>query len=61
MDLSWEDWEQFIQELEQEDSLKQKEEVYKISINMIGRHTGTGKRRGTREARMPTKVLWIRR
>lgn len=26
-----------------------------------GRHTGTGKRRGTREARMPTKVLWIRR
>merc|ERR1712186_217971 len=26
-----------------------------------GRHTGTGKRRGTREARMPTKVLWMRR
>merc|ERR1719324_489834 len=26
-----------------------------------GRHTGTGKRRGTAEARMPTKVLWIRR
>lgn len=26
-----------------------------------GRHTGYGKRRGTREARMPTKVLWIRR
>lgn len=26
-----------------------------------GRHMGTGKRRGTREARMPTKVLWIRR
>jgi len=26
-----------------------------------GRHTGTGKRRGTREARMPTKILWIRR
>ena len=25
-----------------------------------GRHTGTGKRRGTREARMPTKVLWMR-
>merc|ERR1719160_1304582 len=22
---------------------------------------GTGKRRGTREARMPTKVLWMRR
>ena len=26
-----------------------------------GRHTGLGKRRGTREARMPEKVLWIRR
>ena len=26
-----------------------------------GRHTGPGKRRGTREARMPTKILWIRR
>merc|ERR1711906_64261 len=26
-----------------------------------GRHTGVGKRRGTREARMPTKVLWVRR
>jgi large subunit ribosomal protein L19e len=26
-----------------------------------GRHMGPGKRRGTREARMPTKVLWIRR
>merc|ERR1719350_2022421 len=26
-----------------------------------GRHTGIGKRRGTREARMPTKVLWMRR
>ena len=26
-----------------------------------GRHTGTGKRRGTREARYPTKILWIRR
>merc|ERR1711924_41228 len=28
---------------------------------MGGRHTGAGKRRGTREARMPTKVLWVRR
>merc|ERR1712084_125023 len=28
---------------------------------MGGRHTGIGKRRGTREARMPTKVLWMRR
>merc|ERR1712039_504605 len=26
-----------------------------------GRHIGIGKRRGTREARMPTKVLWMRR
>ena len=26
-----------------------------------GRHSGTGKRKGTRETRMPTKVLWIRR
>eukprot|EP00933_Yihiella_yeosuensis_P022633 TRINITY_DN177_c0_g1_i1.p1 TRINITY_DN177_c0_g1~~TRINITY_DN177_c0_g1_i1.p1 ORF type:complete len:178 (-),score=47.82 TRINITY_DN177_c0_g1_i1:106-639(-) len=26
-----------------------------------GRHTGIGKRKGTREARMPTKVLWMRR
>eukprot|EP00892_Ulva_mutabilis_P000126 jgi/Ulvmu1/10113/UM006_0064.1 len=26
-----------------------------------GRHTGYGKRRGTKEARMPTKVLWMRR
>merc|ERR1712242_157589 len=26
-----------------------------------GRHTGVGKRRGGREARLPTKVLWMRR
>merc|ERR1711918_150205 len=26
-----------------------------------GRHTGTGKRRGTRNARLPMKVLWMRR
>jgi len=26
-----------------------------------GRHTGFGKRRGTREARLPTKLLWMRR
>ncbi len=26
-----------------------------------GRHTGHGKRLGTREARLPTKVLWVRR
>jgi len=26
-----------------------------------GRHTGHGKRRGAKEARMPVKILWIRR
>lgn len=26
-----------------------------------GRHMGVGKRRGTRDARMPAKVLWMRR
>jgi len=26
-----------------------------------GRHTGTGKRRGTREARFPGKTLWVRK
>merc|ERR1719321_2119497 len=26
-----------------------------------GRHTGLGKRKGTKEARMPTKLLWMRR
>ncbi|KNC75228.1 60S ribosomal protein L19 [Sphaeroforma arctica JP610] len=26
-----------------------------------GRHSGVGKRKGTRDARLPTKVLWIRR
>jgi len=26
-----------------------------------GRHRGYGKRKGTKEARMPTKVLWVRR
>ncbi|KAJ2158277.1 60S ribosomal protein L19B [Coemansia sp. RSA 552] len=27
----------------------------------LGRHTGIGKRKGTKEARMPTSVLWMRR
>merc|ERR1719480_566733 len=27
----------------------------------LGRHMGLGKRRGTQEARMPRKVLWMRR
>ncbi|MCO5568728.1 hypothetical protein L7F22_022427 [Adiantum nelumboides] len=26
-----------------------------------GRHSGYGKRRGTREARLPSKILWLRR
>jgi len=26
-----------------------------------GRHTGTGKRRGSSNARLPTKIIWIRR
>ena len=26
-----------------------------------GRHTGLGSRKGTKEARMPVKVMWIRR
>jgi large subunit ribosomal protein L19e len=26
-----------------------------------GRHSGPGKRKGTREARLPTKIIWIRR
>jgi len=30
-------------------------------LNYIGRHNGPGKRKGTRNARMPSKVLWMRR
>ncbi|KAI9205817.1 60S ribosomal protein L19 [Polychytrium aggregatum] len=33
----------------------------KLAAKRLGRHTGTGKRRGTAEARMPTAVLWMRR
>merc|ERR1712127_1064357 len=32
-----------------------------LAAKRLGRHTGYGKRRGTREARLPTKVLWLRR
>merc|ERR1719231_1981998 len=32
-----------------------------LAAKRKGRHTGTGKRKGTREARLPTKVLWTRR
>ncbi|KFK32186.1 hypothetical protein AALP_AA6G208700 [Arabis alpina] len=34
--------------------------VLKIA-KMKGRHSGYGKRKGTREARLPTKILWMRR
>merc|ERR1712146_44169 len=33
----------------------------RLAAKKLGRHTGFGKRRGTKEARMPTKVLWMRR
>jgi large subunit ribosomal protein L19e len=33
----------------------------RLAAKRKGRHTGLGKRKGTREARMPSKVLWIRR
>lgn len=32
-----------------------------LAAKRKGRHTGTGKRRGTKEARMPTHVVWMRR
>jgi large subunit ribosomal protein L19e len=32
-----------------------------LAAKRKGRHTGMGKRKGTAEARMPTKVLWMRR
>ncbi|EPQ28896.1 uncharacterized protein PFL1_03697 [Pseudozyma flocculosa PF-1] len=32
-----------------------------LAAKRVGRHTGTGKRKGTAEARMPTKVMWMRR
>jgi large subunit ribosomal protein L19e len=32
-----------------------------LAAKRKGRHTGQGKRKGTAEARMPTKVLWMRR
>jgi large subunit ribosomal protein L19e len=33
----------------------------KLEAKRKGRHSGTGKRHGTRDARMPQKVLWMRR
>ena len=32
-----------------------------LAAKRKGRHTGVGKRQGTAEARMPTKVQWMRR
>ena len=32
-----------------------------LAAKRKGRHTGPGKRKGTADARMPTKVLWMRR
>merc|ERR1711871_1315394 len=33
----------------------------RLEAKRKGRHTGYGKRRGTKDARMPQKVLWMRR
>eukprot|EP01123_Difflugia_compressa_P013965 TRINITY_DN681_c0_g1_i2.p1 TRINITY_DN681_c0_g1~~TRINITY_DN681_c0_g1_i2.p1 ORF type:complete len:193 (-),score=29.24 TRINITY_DN681_c0_g1_i2:66-644(-) len=33
----------------------------RLEAKRKGRHSGFGKRKGTRNARMPTKVLWIKR
>lgn len=33
----------------------------RVQEKRLGRHTGHGKRRGTANARMPFKVLWMRR
>ena len=35
--------------------------IKKLEEKRKGRHSGKGKRRGTANARMPEKVLWIRR
>ena len=32
-----------------------------LAAKRKGNHSGAGKRRGTAEARMPTKILWVRR
>jgi len=33
----------------------------RLAAKRKGRHTGTGKRHGTRNARFPTKIMWMRR
>ena len=32
-----------------------------LAAKRKGRHTGTGKRKGTADARMPVKIMWMRR
>ena len=64
MVLSWEDKYTCTLDQECKDIMKPKERVNKVcllNILIIGRHTGHGKRRGTKDARMPQKVLWMRR
>ena len=34
---------------------------FQLEAKRKGRHTGVGKRRGTREARLGSKILWMRR
>ena len=34
---------------------------FQLDAKRKGRHTGVGKRRGTREARLGSKILWMRR
>merc|ERR1711977_268197 len=33
----------------------------KLEAKRKGRHTGTGKRKGTKDARLPTALIWMRR
>ncbi|CAE7274586.1 RPL19B, partial [Symbiodinium sp. KB8] len=33
----------------------------RLAAKQKGRHTGHGKRKGTRDARLPMKVIWVRR
>jgi len=33
----------------------------RLAAKRKGRHMGTGKRRGTRDARFPSKIMWMRR
>ena len=43
-------------------SIQSRSRVRKIQeAKKKGRHTGLGKRRGTKDARMPSKLIWMRR